>query len=48
MQHASSTTRIAKKFPDGASLSTSFSKVKSATARRSLPFSCSSSFRRFT
>jgi hypothetical protein len=42
---AGPTTRGAHQSPEAASFSTSFSRVRSATARRSLPFSCSSTFR---
>jgi hypothetical protein len=48
MLDAAPTTGGAHQFPDAASFSTSFSSVRSATAFRSLPFSCSSSFKRFT
>jgi hypothetical protein len=45
---AGPTTGGAYQFPDAASLRISFSSVRSATAFRSLVFSASSSFNRFT
>src|SRR4051794_39964611 len=48
MLNARTTTRSAQKFPEAASFSTSFSSVRSATARRKRPFSCSRTFSRFT
>ena len=48
MLDASPTTDGAYQLPEAASFSTSFSSVRSATAFRSLPFSCSSCFKRFT